>query len=212
MERRQARAGRVNARRAAKTAAFWAATVLAAPAILSYWLKAAIVGRDRALAGSTQLLALAPGIPGQYLRRAFLCRVLAHCDPSATIEFGTVFSQAGARIDEQAYVGPRCHLGLVHLERDVLVAAGVHIPSGPDTHGIDDLSTPIRLQPGQPRMVRIGAGTWIGSGAIVMADVGRDSVVGAGSIVTRALPDRVIAAGSPARVRRHRDQAGRHSA
>lgn len=212
MERRQARAGRVNARRAAKAAAFWVATLAVAPVIVSYWLKTVIVGRDRALAGSTQLLALVPGIPGQYLRRAFLRRALAHCDPSATIEFGTVFSQAGARIDEHAYVGPRCHLGLVHLERDVLVAAGVHIPSGPDTHGIDDLSTPIRLQPGRLRMVRIGAGTWIGSGAVVMADVGCDAVIGAGSIVTHALPDRVIAAGSPARVRRHRGPAGRQSA
>ncbi len=209
MERRQARAGRVSARRAVKAAAFGVATILAAPAILSYWLKAAVMGRDRALAGSTQMLALVPGIPGQYLRRAFLCRVLARCDPSATIEFGTVFSQAGARIDEHVYVGPRCHLGLVHLERDVLVAAGVHIPSGPETHGTDDLSTPIRLQPGRPRLVRIGAGTWIGSAAIVMADVGRDSVVGAGSVVTRALPDRVIAAGAPARVVRRREPARR---
>ena len=212
MERCQTRPGGVTARGCLKTAALWAATLVAAPAILSYRLKAAVIGRDRALAGSTQLLALVPGISGQYLRRAFLCRVLERCDPSATIEFGTVFSQAGARIDEDVYVGPHCHLGLVHLERDVLVAAGVHIPSGPDTHGTDDVSTPIRLQPGRPRMVRIGAGTWIGSGAIVMADVGRDSVVGAGSIVTHALPDRVIAAGSPARVRRLRGDAGQRSA
>ena len=194
----------MNARHHFKTVAFWCATVLVAPAVLSYRVRSAVVGRDRALAGSTQLLALAPGIVGQYLRRAFLCRVLARCARSATIEFGTVFSQAGARIDEDAYVGPRCHLGLVHLERDVLIAAGVHIPSGPDTHGIDDLSTPIRLQQGQPRIVRIGAGAWIGSGAVIMADVGQGTVVGAGSIVTRALPDRVIAAGAPARVLRHR--------
>ena len=35
-------------------------------------------------------------------------------------------------------------------------------------------------------MVRIGAGSWIGSGAVVMADVGRDSVVAAGAVVTEA--------------------------
>ena len=33
------------------------------------------------------------------------------CHWTATIEFGTLFSQAGARLDENVYVGPRCHLG-----------------------------------------------------------------------------------------------------
>jgi virginiamycin A acetyltransferase len=84
------------------------------------------------------------------------------------------------------------------------VAAGVHIPSGPSTHGIDDLSVPIREQPGAQRMVRVGAGAWIGSAAVIMADVGRHAVVGAGSVVTRELPDAVLAAGVPARVIRVR--------
>ena len=38
-----------------------------------------------------------------------------------------------------------------------------------------------------------------------MADVGRDSVVGAGAVVTRSVPDRVVAAGVPARVVKRRD-------
>lgn len=56
-------------------------------------------------------------------------------------------------------------------------------------------------------MVRIGSGTWIGAGAIVMADVGRDSIVGAGAVVTKPVPDRVLAAGVPAQVIRSRDAA-----
>lgn len=194
-----------------KRIAFIAATVSVAPSLLSYAIKSAMFGRDRALHGSSQALSLVPGIAGQYLRRAFYCRVLDECHASVTIEFGTLFSQAGARLGEQVYVGPHCHLGLVHLERDVLIAAGVHVPSGPETHGISSLDRPIREQPGNLRMVRIGAGSWIGSGAVVMADVGRDSVVAAGAVVTEALPDRIIAAGVPARVVRQRgagDRAG----
>jgi acetyltransferase-like isoleucine patch superfamily enzyme len=61
-------------------------------------------------------------------------------------------------------------------------------------------------------MVRIGAGAWIGSTAVVMADVGCHSVVGAGSVVTRPLPDYVIAAGAPARIIRSRIQHGSASA
>ena len=42
------------------------------------------------------------------------------------------------------------------------------------------------------------------SAAVVMADVGRGSVVGAGSVVTAPLPDYVVAAGIPAKVLRSR--------
>ncbi|SRR6266851_2411844 len=178
--------------------------VLVSPALCSYFVRRTMMGADRALAGSTQALALIPGVLGQYLRTAFLRGALDHCDASVTIEFGTIFSRAGARLDENVYVGPMCHLGLVHLERDVLIAAGVHIPSGPETHGIADIDRPIREQPGSPRMVRIGTGAWIGSGSIVMADVGERTVVAAGAVVTREVPPLVIAAGVPAQVIRPR--------
>jgi acetyltransferase-like isoleucine patch superfamily enzyme len=187
-----------------KSAAFNLATVAVSPSLLSFQVRARVMGRDRALAGSTQALAIVPGVLGQYLRRAFLARTLARCHPSATIEFGTIFSKAGAIIDEQVYVGPRCHLGLVHLERDVLLAAGVHVPSGARTHGTSDTSVPIREQQGTLSVVRIGAGAWIGSAAVVMADVGANSIIGAGSVVTSPIPDDVTAVGVPARVLRSR--------
>src|SRR5712692_6470296 len=125
----------VSAREAAKAVARGVALLVVLPALASFRLRALVFGRDRALEGSTQALALVPGLLGQYLRRAFLARAIARCAPSAVVEFGTIFSKAGARLDENAYVGPRCHLGLVHLERDALLAAGVHVPSGARTHG-----------------------------------------------------------------------------
>jgi acetyltransferase-like isoleucine patch superfamily enzyme len=119
------------------------------------------------------------------------------------VEFGAIFSRVGARLDDRTYVGPRCHLGLVHLEPDVLIAAGVHIPSGAYTHGTDT-AMPIRDQAGTRRLVRIGAGSWIGSNAVILADVGRHTIVGAGAVVTKPIPDGVIATGVPARVVRQR--------
>jgi acetyltransferase-like isoleucine patch superfamily enzyme len=180
------------------------ALLVMAPALLSFVVRRATVGPERALEGSMQALALVPGLTGEYLRRAFLSRVISHCAPSATIQFGTLFSQAGAYVDENVYVGPRCHIGLAHLERDVLLAAGVHITSGQATHGTDDPNRPIRDQPGALTMVRIGEGTWVGSAAIILADVGKHCVIGAGSVVTKPLPDYVVAAGVPARVIRSR--------
>ena len=187
-----------------KGAARAAATVLVLPVLVSFRVRAALMDENRALVGSSQLLSLVPGLCGHYVRRAFLAQVLhGGCASSAVIEFGVLLSQAGARIEENVYVGPRCHLGHVHLERGVLLAAGVHVPSGPHTHGTDPAS-PIHEQPGRLRAVRIGAGSWIGSNAVVLADVGRDTIVGAGAVVTEPLPDRVVAAGVPARVIRQR--------
>ncbi len=180
------------------------AMVAVAPEMVSFVVRSVVLGRDRALQGSTQQLSKCAGLTGQYLRRAFLCYALKSCHRSVTVEFGAIFSKAGAFIEENVYIGPCCHIGLVHIERDALLAAGVHVPSGPHTHGSDELEMPMRDQPGDDKVVTIGAGAWIGSGAIVMADIGRGSIVGAGAVVTRPVPERVVVGGVPARVIRER--------
>jgi virginiamycin A acetyltransferase len=191
---------RLGGRELLKASARLVASVLVVPLLAVYWMKAGLVGRDRALEDASELLGILPGTTGKYLRRAFLARVLAECHPTASIGFGTLFSKTGASIGANVYIGPRCHIGLVAIEADALLAAGVHVTSGAQTHGFADMSRPIREQEGTPSLVRIGAGAWIGSAAVVMADVGRDTIVGAGAVVTRALPYEVVAVGSPARV------------
>jgi|SRR5438105_2113985 len=191
-------------RDAVKAAARAAAHVAVAPLLVSFAVRSRLLGRDRALQASSQLLSLVPGVVGQYVRRAFLSHTIAFCDKTAVIEFGVLVSRVDTRLDARTYIGPGCHLGRVHVERDVLLASGVHVPSGAKTHRIDDASRPIREQGDDEQVVRIGAGSWIGEAAVIMADVGRDSVVGAGAVVTRPLPAECIAAGVPARVLRYR--------
>jgi maltose O-acetyltransferase len=57
-----------------------------------------------------------------------------------------------------------------------------------------------REESGKP--VEIGADVWIGGGAIVLPGVriGARAVIGAGSVVTQDVPERVFAAGNPCRV------------
>ena len=52
--------------------------------------------------------------------------------------------------------------------------------------------------------MRIGAGTWIGHGAIVLpgTTIGRHVVVAAGSVVRGTVEDHAVVGGSPARVLR----------
>ena len=80
-------------REIAKSIAFGLATLAVTPALASFYVRAAILGRDRAFEGSTQALSLVPGITGHYLRRAFLSRVLRRCHRSVTVEFGAIFSR-----------------------------------------------------------------------------------------------------------------------
>jgi acetyltransferase-like isoleucine patch superfamily enzyme len=190
-------------RQALKRLALAVATVAVIPSLASYWIRARLLGADRALEGSTQALGLVPGLTGQYLRRAFLCRVLERCDESVTVEYGVLFSTVAARLGRRVYVGPRCHLGMVDIGDDVLLAAGVHVPSGGHIHGTED-GNPIVEQPLRRSRVHIGQGAWVGSAAVVMADVGSETIVGAGAVVTKALPPRSVAAGVPARVLRTR--------
>jgi len=191
-------------RQLAKDIAHGIAVVCMIPALVSFHARALFYGRDRALQASTQALAMLPGLLGQYLRRAFLCQVLAECHRSCCIEFGVLFSRAGARIRENAYIGPRCHIGLADIGKDVMLAAGVHVPSGARTHGTEDASVPMREQQGQLLMVTIGEGAWIGQAAVVLADVGQHAIVGAGAVVTKPVADYVVAAGVPAEVIRSR--------
>ncbi len=103
-------------RGSAKTAARALATVAVSPLLIWSRWSALMIGPDRAVQGTTQALALIPGLPGQYLRRAFLIQALASCHPSATVEFGTTFSKAGASLGENVYIGPMSHIGLALIE------------------------------------------------------------------------------------------------
>lgn len=199
----------MNVREFVKAAVRGVALMCVSPALVSFAVRARLDSRDRALQSTSEWLALIPGLTGQYLRRAFYCRALAACHHTATIEAGTVFCRAGTRLDANVYVGAGCRLGLVHIERDALIASGVHIPSGGETHRIDDVDTPIREQGRGERLVRIGAGSWIGESALVMADVGHDAVVGGGAVVTRPVRPWYVAAGVPAREIRRRGETAR---
>lgn len=171
-----------------------------------YGVQARMAGRGRALSGWSQAMALLPGACGVYLRRAFYRLVLARCDRDAWIAFGTVLSHPATSIGRKVYVGAYCCLGEVSLEDDVLLSSFVSVTNGAAQHGIDRLDVPIREQPGSWPRITIGRDSWIGERAVVMADVGRHCVVGAGAVVTRPIPDYAVAVGVPARVVRYRNE------
>lgn len=189
-----------------KVASEGVARLFSLPAAMLYWVGRAILGEARAFQGWSQVFALAPGLSGVYLRRAFYHLVLPRCEPTCCISFGTIISHPTAQIGRNVYVGPYGCLGDVTLEDDVLLGSHVSIANGGGQHGIERLDVPIREQPGTWPRVTIGRDSWIGDRSVVLVDVGRHCVIGAGSVVTRPIPDYAIALGNPARVIRYRNQ------
>ena len=175
------------------------------PGFLAYRLGCLLLGPARAFPGWSQAFSLVPGLCGVYLRRAFYHLVLPRCGQDACLTFGTVFSHPAAEVGRSVYVGLFCCLGDVTIEDDVLLGSHVSVANGGEQHGIERLDVPIREQPGRWPRITIGRDTWIGDRAVVLADVGNHCVVGAGSVVTRPIPDYAIAAGVPAKVIRYRN-------
>jgi acetyltransferase-like isoleucine patch superfamily enzyme len=194
-------------KRTLKALANGVALILVLPAVGLYRLGSLALGPEKAFPGWSQAFSLFPGLTGAYLRRAFYKMVLPRCGADSFLSFGSTFSHPTAEVGRYVYVGAGCFLGDVTLEDDVLLGSGVSIMNGSAQHGTDRLDIPIREQPGVWPRITIGTDTWIGDRAIVMADVGKHCVIGAGSIVTKPIPDYAIALGSPARVVRYRNSA-----
>lgn len=76
-------------------------------------------------------------------------------------------------------------------------------------HGTGDLTRPIKDQGIVKTPVRIGPDCWLGAKVTVLRGtrVGRGSVLGANAVVRGDVPENSIAAGIPARVVRHREDA-----
>jgi maltose O-acetyltransferase len=104
-------------------------------------------------------------------------------------------------------VGTRTFVNYGLVALDVAsIAIGDDVEIGPNvqlltpTHPIDPDTRRAKWEAAEP--IAIGGNVWLGGGVIVLPGVtiGENTVVGAGSIVTKDLPPDVVAAGNPARV------------
>jgi maltose O-acetyltransferase len=87
----------------------------------------------------------------------------------------------------------------------VTIGAGTQIGPAVQIYAADHPRDPAVRRSGKEfgRPVRIGSNVWIGGGAIILpgVSVGDDAIVGAGSVVTRDVPQGATVFGNPARVR-----------
>ena len=154
-----------------------------------------------------QLLGLIPGLPGSCLRSAYYSATLDAASSEVHIGFGSIFCHRDAGIGRHTSVGMHCIFGCVRIGEEAMFANRVSIPSGKRQH-LD--KTGEIVQTTRRSTIHVGSRSWIAEGAIVMADVGENCVVGAGSVVINALPAGTTAAGNPAKVLRTIAEDGNH--
>jgi maltose O-acetyltransferase len=110
-------------------------------------------------------------------------------DARISVEHGTRFSNNVQVFAEQSVtIGARCLIG----DAVLILDSDFHDLSAEGRHRL----------PGKTAPVVIEDNVFIGSRVIILKGVtiGKDSVIGAGSVVIRSIPPGVIAAGNPAKV------------
>lgn len=107
----------------------------------------------------------------------------------------------------QTHIGARTFINFGLVALDVArISIGDDVQIGPrvqlltPTHPLEPEARRAKWEAAAP--ITIGDNVWLGGGVVVCpgVTVGADTVVGAGSVITRDLPPGVLATGAPARV------------
>jgi acetyltransferase-like isoleucine patch superfamily enzyme len=109
----------------------------------------------------------------------------------------------GIALGDDCFVGPNCVLfgaGGISLGAKSMLSPGVVIAS--HGHRYDRPEMPMRDLPSEFKPVVLEENVWVGSNATILfgVTIGAGSVIGAGAVVTKDVPPRSVALGTPARV------------
>ncbi len=117
----------------------------------------------------------------------------------------TILSCKDGDIDiaDRANIGFNCEIfsaSRVSIGPDTLIAAYGYLVGG--DHRVADREQPVHDQPRSSAGIAVGAGAWIGAGAVVLdgVSVGDRAIVGAGAVVRSDVTAGAVAVGVPARL------------
>lgn len=143
--------------------------------------------------------------------RMLLIRVMHNV--AATFPFNMVRVAAlrccGYHIGKKAYIGPGLFIATRAGDPSCRLDIGDRVSIGPRAvlvlaSDANDAAAGKYFPPVRDKII-IGEDTWLGAGVIVMPGVkiGECSVIGAGAVVNKDIPDNTLAAGVPARAIRN---------
>jgi maltose O-acetyltransferase len=159
-----------------------------------------VAGRCRARRLTQALNALDPG--EDEARLALLRELLGDVGAGSSVE-APFYCDYGVQIHlgARVYINMGCVLldaARITLGDDVQLGTCVQLLTS--DHPRDAAQRAGGLELAYP--ISIGARAWLGSGAIVLpgVEIGHDTIIGAGSVVTRSVGPGVVVAGNPCRV------------
>lgn len=140
------------------------------------------------------------------IRSFFLRRLFFKFGQHVNIEPKVIFyNMSECEIGDYSGIGMGSYIGTVKIGKDVMV--GENLIALSQNHAFDDTKRPMREQGWQPdQPIVIEDDVWIGTRVIILPGVhiGKGSIIGAGSVVTRDVPQYSIVAGNPAKIIRNR--------
>jgi acetyltransferase-like isoleucine patch superfamily enzyme len=117
-------------------------------------------------------------------------------------DFATVNNGVGnVNIGDDTIIGlGNVIIGPITIGNSVMFAQNI-VASGLN-HGYEDVDMPPSQQKVNCKLITIADEVWIGANSVITAGVtiGKHSVIGAGSIVTKDIPEFCVAVGNPARI------------
>ena len=110
-------------------------------------------------------------------------------------------------------IGDNCGFSgtVIGCFKDIII--GNHVKCGANTLITDSDWHPEDPRSAEPKAIHIHDNVWLGVNVTVLkgVSIGKNSVIGAGSVVTRDIPANVIAAGNPCKVIKKLDNANKDS-
>jgi len=181
-----------------KKTTFYLITLITAPLILITKISI-VIGIEETFVFFAQMLSMVPGKLGSYFRVSFYHFTTTSTTIQCFIGFGTFFSKRNVKIEKGVSIGAYCVIGSVEIGEETLIASKVSIPSGRHQHS-DDIPEDKKRGPMKTETIKVGAHCWIGENALILANVGNNSIIGGGSVVVKNIPENMVAAGNPAKL------------
>lgn len=150
-------------------------------------------------------LAYVPFFFGEKLRYYFYRYTLPKCGSKIMFKFGSCCLYRDVELYDNITIGLFTMIGKCTIEENVLLGSHVNITSGNQQHIVTMNEGDAVLTDGKRERVIIGKNVWVGNNAVILKNIARNCIIGAGAVVTRPTEKNGIYVGNPAKYLRDVD-------